>query len=278
VAVRGGGQPPVPTADAPPDTAEQIARDQLALSELQTLIGDWKGVGQPTRGSARGAWAEEAAWAWDFEHGRAAVVFTATGSRYLASGRILPGAEPGELLLHVWLPAADAAVAHTRSRDRGEKTGAEQEGDAPAEAALGPQAVYRGRYEEGRWVFTRTEKERGRDADHAAVVAAAPARISLRLVAEGKRLVVLLERRLGGSDRFARLAEIGYTRKGSGFGQGGGTGPECIVTGGLGTIAVEYAGQTYYVCCTGCRDYFLENPQQVLAQYRQRKEQPAQAP
>jgi YHS domain-containing protein len=44
------------------------------------------------------------------------------------------------------------------------------------------------------------------------------------------------------------------------------------VTGGTGSIEVSYEGQTYYVCCTGCRDYFNENPAEVLAQYAARKE------
>ena len=44
-----------------------------------------------------------------------------------------------------------------------------------------------------------------------------------------------------------------------------------MVTGGEGTIAVTHDGKTYYVCCTGCRDYFNENPAEVLAEYRERK-------
>jgi YHS domain-containing protein len=98
-----------------------------------------------------------------------------------------------------------------------------------------------------------------------------PARISLRLVAEGKRLVALYEVKSNASDRYVRLAEVGYTRVGSGFGQGS-QGPECIVTGGLGTIKVAYNGQTYYVCCTGCKDYFDEDPKRAVEEYLAKKE------
>jgi hypothetical protein len=66
------------------------------------------------------------------------------------------------------------------------------------------------------------------------------------------------------------MAEIGYTRKGSEFAKAMGS-IECVVTGGLGTIPLTYEGETYYVCCTGCRDYFLENPAAVLKEYRDRK-------
>ena len=86
----------------------------------------------------------------------------------------------------------------------------------------------------------------------------------------GDRLLVLLEKKSPASDQFVRLAEVGYTRQGSGFGQGT-SGRECVVTGGLGTIEVTHKGQTYYVCCTGCRDYFYEKPDEILAEYVARK-------
>ena len=36
----------------------------------------------------------------------------------------------------------------------------------------------------------------------------------------------------------------------------GSTAPECIVTGGKGTIPVGFGGKTYYVCCSGCKELF----------------------
>ena len=108
----------------------------------------------------------------------------------------------------------------------------------------------------GRLVFTRQSDKPG------------PARISLRTVAKGKRLLVLYERSLG--TNYLRLAEVGYTRKGSNFGKGTAF-VECIVTGGRGTMPVSYKGKTYYVCCTGCRDYFNENPAMVIAEYLAKK-------
>jgi hypothetical protein len=97
-----------------------------------------------------------------------------------------------------------------------------------------------------------------------------PARITIRLVAGGDRMLVLVEKRLS-ADTFGRLAEIGSTRKGSSFAKNAASGPECVVTGGLGTIAVEHEGKTYFVCCSGCRDLFNEDPAGVLADYRERK-------
>jgi len=94
-----------------------------------------------------------------------------------------------------------------------------------------------------------------------------PQRIVLRFAAEKQRLVAALERRLGGGDAYARLAEIGYTRAGSNFGKDGGSGPVCIVTGGSAEIAVKHLDKTYYVCCTGCKDLFEENPAKFVTAY-----------
>jgi YHS domain-containing protein len=36
-------------------------------------------------------------------------------------------------------------------------------------------------------------------------------------------------------------------------------------------MEVEHDGKTYYVCCSGCRDLFNDDPEGVLAEYRERK-------
>ena len=87
-------------------------------------------------------------------------------------------------------------------------------------------------------------------------------RISIRIVAAGKRMIVMYEKLLTGT-LYTRLGELGSTRKGSMFG-GGATMIECIVSGGKGTIPVMFNGKTYYVCCSGCRDYFNDNAAEVV--------------
>jgi len=87
-----------------------------------------------------------------------------------------------------------------------------------------------------------------------------------------KRTIVLFERKRATSRGLSRVAEVGYTREGTRLAVEGGDGPECVVTGGKGTIAINYKGQTYYVCCSGCKQAFDENPEKILAEYRQRLE------
>jgi hypothetical protein len=60
--------------------------------------------------------------------------------------------------------------------------------------------------------------------------------------------------------------KVGVTRDGESFAAGSGK-PECIVSGGLGTMAVSFQGKTYYVCCSGCRDEFNQNAAKYVKEY-----------
>lgn len=217
-------------ADAAETAGGRVQQNKEALAPLQVYVGGWRGVGQLRRGSNRGAWSEAADWAWKFDGGRASLVFETPKGKYYASGRLLPGDKPGEFRL------------------RARRAGGEQEDR------------FTGRMDPRRQLVLVAE----------APAEDQPNRISIRTVAGGDRLIVLYEKRLAGADRYARLAEVGYTRKGSSFAKGSSQ-PECVVTGGLGTIKVEYQGKTYLVCCTGCRDLFNDDPEGVLAEYRDRK-------
>lgn len=62
---------------------------------------------------------------------------------------------------------------------------------------------------------------------------------------------------------FARQYLVGATKEGEPFAEGA-KGPECVVSGGRGTIAVTHKGETYYVCCSGCRDEFKADPDKYV--------------
>jgi YHS domain-containing protein len=208
-----------------------VAADKAALGRLQEFVGSWRGVGQPRRGSTQGAWTETADWAWKFADNRATLVFEAPKGKYYRTATLSPGEKDGTFDL----------VAK-RANDAGEDR-------------------FSGKLDNDELVLLAAGND-DRPAD-------APGRITIRTVAEGDRLLVLYEKRTAG-ERYARLAEVGYTRAGVSFAKGSGE-PECVVTGGAGTIAVEYQGKKYYVCCTGCRDLFNDDPEGVLAEYRERK-------
>ncbi len=78
-------------------------------------------------------------------------------------------------------------------------------------------------------------------------------------------MLMLLESEDAERHTFAKLGEVGYTREGVSFAAGESY-PLCIVTEGRGTTQVSYKGKTYWVCCSGCKDLFNENPESVLAE------------
>jgi hypothetical protein len=203
-----------------------------ALKPLQDYIGQWKGSGQPKRGSTAGGWIEEAEWRWDFAGKQiSALVFAAPNSKHLVEGRITAeGAanEPGKLNLKL-----------------------------AGKTAAGESVNYTGVLDSAAGTLTFTADAAPDNEPH---------RITARFVAEKKRMMVMLERRGATADSYLRLAEVGYTRQGSGFGEGKFE-PECLVTGGVGTMPFQYKGKTYYVCCTGCKDLFNEDPEYYIAEY-----------
>ena len=96
--------------------------------------------------------------------------------------------------------------------------------------------------------------------------------LKLNIAGGGDRLIYSMWVKPDGRTLFSKKLEVGYTREGVTFGvEAGGKKPECIVTGGLGTMAVSFMGTTYYVCCSGCRDAFNENPAKVVAEYLKKK-------
>ncbi len=221
-----------PTLAVPQTIADDPSprlRKQEALSRLQELVGTWRGVGQPRRGSSRDSWIETAHWQWSFDDGTPALEFESKKGRFYRHGRIT-------VLDQDRMFQFEATRADGDHVDRFH--GVLDEDDQLTLAAMNDRA-------------------------------GSVARITIRTVADGDRLLMLLERRTKPPGRYSRIAEIGYTRKGSGFGQGS-TQRECIVTGGLGSIAVTHKGHTYYVCCGGCRDLFEDDPEGVLADYRMR--------
>ena len=96
--------------------------------------------------------------------------------------------------------------------------------------------------------------------------------IKMSVISGGDRLVYSTWLKPDGRTQFTKQFDVGYTRDGVTFGvESGGKKPVCCVTGGLGTMTVSFGGATYYVCCSGCRDAFNENPAKVVAEYLKKK-------
>jgi hypothetical protein len=209
---------------------DQSPNDQKEqLSKLQPLVGQWRGVGQPQRSSVKDSWVEEADWAWNFDKDAPSLVAKLPKGKYFSELRLTAAPNAGRYQLRAIAAADGQTVRYSGNLD-----------------------------EQNQLVLTVDQAREG-----------CPIRLSFRFAAGGDRLLLLMEKPGTADGQFARLAEVGYTRQGSGFGKNVAQ-RECVVTGGLGTIEVTHNGKTYYVCCTGCRDYFNENAEKVLAEHAAR--------
>jgi hypothetical protein len=70
---------------------------------------------------------------------------------------------------------------------------------------------------------------------------------------------------------FTRRYQVGATKEGVAFAGKGDNSPECIVSGGLGTIKMTYQGKDYYFCCTGCRDAFKDEPEKYIKEHEEKQ-------
>ena len=216
-----------PSAKKTPAEAS-AAKD--ALARFNDWVGEWRGVGQPQRGSRRGAWLETAEWVWDFDP-EPALVWNVSKGKLVESARLTWDAKSQTYRLIVSLPN------NAKRTYVGKLSDDELVMESPVEDEL----VYR---------------------------------VSFRALNE-KRMLALFETQTPGQSFTTRVAEIGYTRKGTRLAAGP-SGPECIVTGGLGTIKVSYQGDTYYVCCTGCKQAFDDDPASFVNAYKQKRAEKSQ--
>lgn len=212
--------------------------DQEALKPYATLVGGWRGAGQVERGRTKGAWAESADWAWALSTETAALAVEFKKGKYLKSGRLRPGEAPGAFTFETVLP-----------------DGSTRRFSGKSASTASPKLVLNA------------------DGIPGADAASTPRRITITPLHD-TRLVVLLEGQDPDRKTFFRLGEVGYTREGITFAAGD-SAPVCIVTEGRGTTQVSYKGKTYYVCCSGCRDLFNEDPEGVLAEAEARQKEKA---
>jgi len=214
-------------------TTENRRAAQRGLEPFNNWVGTWRGVGQPKRGSSKGAWTEEVDWAWKLDRESVGLQVEVKDGKQLESGVL--SFDPGERKFRfiAKLPGGDT---RTYTGERGD---------------------------EGRVVLLSTDEE-SKDQH----------RLTFQMRHED-RMLLLIETKPASQPSFSRIAEVGYTRKGGSFASAADAGPKCIVTGGRGSMTVEYKGKTYYVCCSGCRSAFQDDPEGIIAEAAERNKKEA---
>jgi hypothetical protein len=94
--------------------------------------------------------------------------------------------------------------------------------------------------------------------------------IAMNIAGGGVRMVYAYFVKPENRTLFNKRFQVDFTKEGESFGTAAKK-VECVVTGGLGTMPVSYNGATYYVCCSGCRDAFNENPEKIIKEYLAKK-------
>jgi hypothetical protein len=95
-------------------------------------------------------------------------------------------------------------------------------------------------------------------------------RLTMNSASDGLRFIYRYAHKPEGRTLFTKDYLVACTRAGESL-AGKENKVECPVSGGLGTIPVSYNGKTYYVCCSGCRDAFNENPEKYVKEFEAKK-------
>ncbi|MEZ6130189.1 MAG: hypothetical protein R3C59_16005 [Planctomycetaceae bacterium] len=88
---------------------------------------------------------------------------------------------------------------------------------------------------------------------------------------ENNRYLLEVDKRRGSAD-FRRYDTVSTQREGTSFAISDSDYGEksCIISQGLGTIAVSHKGRTYWVCCSGCKAAFEDDPETWIARAEKR--------
>jgi hypothetical protein len=221
----------VPLLAAPVAAAEAKLTAKQALQAFNTLIGEWRGTGEPL-GSRDDRlnkfWTETIRWEWQFKGDDAWLLAKIEKGKYFTSGelRYLSEKETYRLVL---------------------KT-------------VGKESLtFDGKLKDDRLTLDRKDEAKKENQ-----------RLVLSLLHSNR---YLLRYEVKGTDQtsYKPVYRVGATKEGVAFAGPGDDKPECIVSGGLGTMPVTHKGKTYYVCCGGCRDAFKEDPDKYVREFEARK-------
>jgi len=226
------------------DPAAQAIAPKDALQPFNLLVGAWKGSGAPegTRDErAAGAWSETIEWIWKFKGSDAWLAVTFEKGKYFSKGELRYTASPAKKD-----SPKDAEPRFTLTLTAPDKSSSR---------------------------YVGTLKDKVLTLDRADGPADEQQRLVISLLHHNRYLYRFESRPAGTSVAFSRKYQVGATKEGVPFADVP-KGPECIVSGGLGTIKVSYKGKDYWVCCSGCRDEFKADPEKYLKEAAAKAKKP----
>ncbi|MCA9089083.1 MAG: hypothetical protein KDA90_10685 [Planctomycetaceae bacterium] len=211
-----------------------------AMDPLQIMLGAWRGTTQKDFGDFKGL--DQPNWVWDFKTDRnqPAMVMTSEASPYFKEARI------------TYLTDRKVFQLVTTDTEGGKRT-FEGTFSQAAEKFQGDDDRLHIKY---KLELDQIDGTSPRDTWQVVLNQQ-----------HNNRYLVELARSQG--SRFLRFDTVATQRAGTSFAKSDDDYGDktCIISGGLGTISVSYKGKSYWVCCTGCKAAFEEDPETWLAEF-----------
>jgi len=215
------------------DKKEPTAKE--ALQALNDFIGGWKGNGGPDRTNpppaSKDLWKENASWGWRFKGDDAWLTIEIKDGKYFKGGEVR------------YVP--EKKLYQMKMMD-----------------LAGKEQVFEGEF--------KTDPAPMFIAERVDPTTKETQQIKLNTTNEGVRLNFWFARKPENRTAFTKDYLIAYNKEGESIGAKEKKN-ECVVSGGLGTMQVSFQGKTYWVCCSGCRDAFNENPEKFVKEFEAKK-------
>ncbi len=250
ISLSGSSKPQdVKTSDPATATASTSADENRRLllevmKPVQIMLGSWKGTTQKQIGDFKAL--DEPAWVWDFQTNRdqPAMVMTSAKSPYFRDARLTYITDEKLFTLIATDPEGKVREFEgTFSKPVEEFQGDDQKMHVKYQLQL---RQTNGESARDTWQVTFNQQE-------------------------NHRYLVELARKSGSN--FLRFDTIATQRQGTSFAKSdvGYGDRECIISGGLGVTQVSFKGKNYWVCCSGCKAAFDEDPATWIAEYEAKK-------
>ncbi len=243
ITLGGGTESATDTAaaksDAPPKR-EDVVKGLQPIQKV--LVGNWKGLVK------NAAAQEDHQWLWDFKTDKVfpALVLKTPNGQFFTEARLTFDPRSSKYLMQT------RDKEHIAHKFEGEFTAEPQ--DIPSEDGKSTERTYKLQLTEvdaddasTRWQFTLNQQNNNR-----------------YLVEVG---------RARGKGTFAKVDVIGTQREGTSFARADDDYGDktCVISEGLGTSTVSYKGRTFWVCCSGCKAAFEDDPEGWIAKFEAKK-------